>query len=167
VPNSGDVAFVPALAGLGAPHWDGRARGTLLGLTRGTTRAHIARATLDAIALQVADVFEAMRADSGLKLTELRVDGGAARNDLLMQLQADALGVPVLRPAVTETTALGAAYLAGMSPALAQPVWASGAELVAQWRLDKRFEPRVGDAQRSTTLARWHEAVARSKAWAQ
>ncbi len=144
VPDTGDVFLVPAFAGLGAPDWDGRARGTLVGLTRGTTRAHIARAALEAIALQSADLFGAMSRDAGLPLTELRVDGGASRNDLLMQLQADLLGVPVVRPRVTETTALGVAYLAG----LATGVWRDGAAIAAQWSAERRFEPRLPEPAR-------------------
>ena len=162
VASAGDVFLVPAFAGLGAPDWDGRARGTLLGLTRGTTRAHIARAALEAIALQSADLFGAMVSDSGIQLTELRVDGGASRNDLLMQMQADLLGVPVVRPQVTETTALGAAYLAG----LATGVWAGGDEIAAQWQVDRRFEPRLPEPERLARIARWREAVARSRGWA-
>ncbi len=162
VASAGDVFLVPAFAGLGAPDWDGRARGTLLGLTRGTTRAHVARAALEAIALQSADLFGAMVSDSGIQLTELRVDGGASRNDLLMQMQADLLGVPVVRPQVTETTALGAAYLAG----LATGVWAGGDEIAAQWQVDRRFEPRLPEPERLARIARWREAVARSRGWA-
>ncbi|MDO5691751.1 MAG: glycerol kinase GlpK [Pseudomonadota bacterium] len=162
VPDTGDVFLVPAFAGLGAPDWDGRARGTLVGLTRGTTRAHIARAALEAIALQSADIFGAMVRDSGIQLTELRVDGGASRNDLLMQLQADLAGVPVVRPRVTETTALGAAYLAG----LATGVWRGGDEIAAQWAVDRRFEPRLPEPQRLARIARWREAVKRSRGWA-
>ena len=162
VGSAGDVFLVPAFAGLGAPDWDGRARGTLLGLTRGTTRAHVARAALEAIALQSADLFGAMVSDSGIQLTELRVDGGASRNDLLMQMQADLLGVPVVRPEVTETTALGAAYLAG----LATGVWAGGDEIAAQWQVDRRFEPRLPEPERLARIARWREAVARSRGWA-
>ncbi len=162
VPDSGDVFLVPAFAGLGAPHWDGHARAALLGMTRGTTRAHIARAALDAIALQSADVFEAMAADAGLPLTELRVDGGASANDLLMQLQADALGVPVLRPRITETTALGAACLAG----LAVGVWRDPQEVAGLWRVDRVFEPAVSDDQRQARRARWAQAVARTREWA-
>lgn len=156
-----DCYLVPAFTGLGTPHWDGFARGTLVGMTRGTTRAHIARAALEAICLQSADVFSAMRADSGIALSELRVDGGATANNLLMQLQADVLGVPVVRPLVTETTALGAAYLAG----LAVGVWASAAELSAQWAVDRRFEPVWSDAERLCKQERWSEAVERSRAW--
>ena len=162
VPDTGDVFLVPAFAGLGAPDWDGRARGTLVGLTRGTTRAHIARAALEAIALQSADIFGAMVRDSDIQLTELRVDGGASRNDLLMQLQADLAGVPVVRPQVTETTALGAAYLAG----LATGVWQGGDEIAAQWAVDHRFEPSLPEPQRLARIARWREAVERSRGWA-
>jgi glycerol kinase len=162
VEDSGDVFLVPAFAGLGAPDWDGRARGTLVGLTRGTTRAHIARAALEAIALQSADLFGAMSRDSGIALTELRVDGGASRNDLLMQLQADLAGVPVVRPRVTETTALGAAYLAG----LATGVWAGGADIAEQWAMDRRFEPRLPEPARRQRIARWREAVDRARGWA-
>ncbi|MEP6772459.1 MAG: glycerol kinase GlpK, partial [Polaromonas sp.] len=162
VADSGDVYLVPAFAGLGTPHWDAYARGTLVGMTRGTGKAHIARAALEAIALQSADVFSAMVKDAGLPLQELRVDGGASRNDLLMQMQADLLGVPVVRPQVTETTALGAAYLAG----LAVGFWSGTDEITAQWRVDRRFEPVMGAADRSAKLARWHEAVERSRGWA-
>ena len=163
VPDTGDVYLVPAFAGLGAPDWDGQARGLLIGMTRGTTRAHIARAALEAIAWQVADVFQAMAKDSGLALTELRVDGGASQNNLLMQMQANALGVPVVRSSVTETTALGAAYLAG----LATGFWSSAAEISEQWAQDRRFEPTMKAADREAGLARWRQAVARSRAWAQ
>ncbi len=163
VPNTGDVYLVPAFAGLGAPDWDGQARGLLIGMTRGTTRAHIARAALEAIAWQVADVFQAMAKDSGMALTELRVDGGASQNNLLMQLQADALGVPVVRSKITETTALGAAYLAG----LATGFWTSAHQITSQWAQDRRFEPRISEVQRKAGLARWRQAVARSRDWAQ
>ncbi len=162
VESTDDVYLVPAFAGLGTPHWDGYARGALVGMTRGTGRAHIARAALEAIALQSADVFQAMRADSGIALSELRADGGACANNLLMQMQADFLGVPVVRPKVTETTALGAAYLAG----LATGFWRDADEISQQWQIDRRFEPRMSDAQRSAKLSRWHEAVARSTSWA-
>jgi glycerol kinase len=162
VPDTGDVYLVPAFAGLGAPDWDGYARGTLLGMTRGTTRAHIARAALEAIALQVADVFDAMARDSGIALKELRVDGGACSNNLLMQMQADFLGVPVVRPRVTETTALGAAYLAGLATGL----WRDAREISAQWQVDRRFEPQLAAPLRRAKLARWRKAVERSKAWA-
>lgn len=162
VPDTGDVFLVPAFAGLGAPDWDGHARGTLLGMTRGTTRAHIARAALEAIALQVGDVFDAMARDSGIALRELRVDGGASRNNLLMQMQADCLGVPVVRPTNTETTALGAACLAG----LAGGVWRDAGQIAAQWQVDRRFEPALSDSGRRARLSRWREAVQRAKGWA-
>jgi glycerol kinase len=161
VPDSGGVVFVPALTGLGAPHWDPDARGTLLGITRGTTRAHLARATLDAIAFEVRDVVDAMTDEAGLKVPQLQVDGGASANDLLCQLQADQLGVPVQRPEVLETTALGAAFLAGLGTG----VWSSQEELAQTWRLGRRFEPVPGqrDDGRHT---QWLRAVDRSKAWA-
>ncbi len=161
VPGAEGVYLVPAFVGLGAPHWDPYARGTLVGMTRGTTAAHIARATLDAIALQSRDVLEAMHADSGITLSELRVDGGASQNNLLMQIQADVLGVPVVRPAVTETTALGAAYLAG----LAVGYWPDAAALADQWTLDRRFEPKMSAARRDDLLAGWQRAIERAKAW--
>jgi len=165
VSDTGDVFLVPAFAGLGAPDWDGQARGTLVGMTRGTTRAHIARAALEAIAWQVADIFSAMSKDSGLPLTELRVDGGASRNNLLMQMQADALGVPVVRASVTETTALGAAYLAG----LATGFWSGANEISAQWSQDRKFTPNTSlraTQARQAGHARWREAVARARSWA-
>ncbi len=161
VPDSGGVVMVPAFSGLGAPWWDPGARGTLLGMTRGTSHAHIARAALDAIALQSADLAGAMVADSGIALAELRVDGGAARNNLLMQLQADLLGVPVVRPEVTETTALGAAYLAGIGVGL----WADEEEVAAQWRLERRFEPGIAEAERAERSDRWRAAVAVARRW--
>ena len=163
VPDSGDVYLVPAFTGLGAPHWDPYARGAMLGLTRGTTRAHIARAALEAIALQSADVFTAMGQDAGLGLKELRVDGGAAANDLLMQMQADFSGVPVVRPKVTETTALGAAYLAG----LAVGFWSDLDEIASQWQVDRCFEPHISRDERAAKLSRWHKALARAKSWAE
>ena len=163
VPDTGDVYLVPAFAGLGAPHWDPYARGALLGMTRGTTRAHIARAALEAIALQSADVFTAMSLDAGLSLKALRVDGGASKNDLLMQMQADFSGVPVVRPKVLEATALGAAYLAG----LAVGFWASCDELAALWQADKTFEPTISADERSAKLARWHKAVGQAGGWAE
>lgn len=162
VPDTQDLYLVPAFAGLGTPHWDGYARGAMVGITRGTTRAHLARATLESIALQSADVFSAMVADSGIALRELRVDGGASRNDLLMQMQADFLGVPVVRPRVTETTALGAAYLAG----LATGFWSDADELTAQWAVDWRFEPVWGADARDAKRSRWQQAVERAKGWA-
>ncbi len=160
--DSGDVYIVPAFTGLGAPHWDPEARGSISGLTRGTTRAHIARAALESIAFQSADILEAMQKDSGKVLKELRVDGGATANDLLMQFQADLLGVPVVRPKVLETTALGAAYLAGLTVNL----WKSREEIAAQWQVEKRFEPRMEDKQREERMQRWREAVRRSLKWA-
>ncbi len=163
VPDSGDVYLVPAFAGLGTPNWDPYARGALLGLTRGTTRAHIARAALEAIALQSADVFTAMSKDAGVALKELRVDGGAAKNDLLMQMQADFSGVPVVRPQVLETTSLGAAYLAG----LAVGFWSGTDEIARQWRAERRFDPQMCPDARAAKLARWHKAVERAKSWAE
>ncbi|MDB5901118.1 MAG: glpK [Ramlibacter sp.] len=162
VDDTGDVYLVPAFAGLGTPDWDGYARGTLVGMTRGTSRSHIARAALEAIALQSADVFAAMTRDAGIPLRELRVDGGACGNNLLMQMQADFLGVPVVRPQVTETTALGAAYLAG----LATGFWRDADEIARQWQADRRFEPRMDESARTAKLARWRDAVERAKRWA-
>ena len=162
VPDTGDVFLVPAFAGLGTPDWDGYARGTLVGMTRGTGRAHIARAALEAIALQTADVFQAMVSDSGLALTELRVDGGACQNNLLMQIQANVLGVPVVRSRVTETTALGAAYLAGLATGL----WSGAEEISVQWQEERRFLPEWDAPRRQEFAARWREAVARSRSWA-
>jgi glycerol kinase len=159
VPDTAGIAFVPALSGLGAPHWDADARGTITGITRGTTAAHIARATLEAIALQSRDVLQAMQADAGMQLEELRVDGGAAQNDLLMQIQADLLGVPVVRPKNVETTVLGAAYLAGIGSG----VWSSRDEVRESWEVDRRFEPRIGDQERADRIAIWADAVERAK----
>ncbi|MDP9343229.1 MAG: glycerol kinase GlpK [Actinomycetota bacterium] len=159
VPDTGDVYFVPALVGLGAPHWDPYARGTIVGVTRGTTRAHLARAAVEAMAYQTRDVVEAMRRDAGLPLTELKADGGASVMDLLMQFQADLLGVPVRRPEIRETTALGATYLAG----LGEGVWSSREEVADHWRLDREFVPS-GDAEER--YARWRLAVERSLRWA-
>jgi glycerol kinase len=161
VPDNGGVYVVPAFAGLGAPHWDPHARGTIVGLTRGSSREHLARAALESIAYQSADVLEAMQKDSGEALAELRVDGGATANDLLMQFQADILGVPVVRPRVLETTALGAAYLAGLTV----NVWRSREQIAAQWQVERRFEPRMARAEASALLARWREAVRRSRGW--
>jgi glycerol kinase len=160
--DSGDVFVVPAFTGLGAPYWDADARGAIIGLTRGTTKAHIARAALESIAFQSAEVLEAMQKDAGQKLAELRVDGGATANDLLMQFQADLLGVPVVRPMTLETTALGAAYLAGLTVNL----WKSREELALQWKAERRFEPRMDPSVRETLMARWRQAVARAKGWA-
>jgi glycerol kinase len=160
--DSGDVYVVPAFAGLGSPYWDPNARGAIVGLTRGTTRAHIARAALESIAFQSAELLEAMQKDSGEKLAELRVDGGAAANDLLLQFQADLLGVPVARPKVLETTALGAAYLAGLTVDL----WKSREELASHWQLERRFEPSLSRDEAAAKMARWREAVGRSRGWA-
>jgi len=161
-PDNGGVYFVPALTGLGAPHWDAHARGLLVGMTRGTTRAHIARAALEGIAYQVAEVLRAMQKDAGLRLRELRVDGGASLNNLLLQFQADLLGVPLVRPRVTETTALGAAYLAG----LAVGFWRNPSEVAAQYQPDRRFLPTVKKSTRQKLLANWSRALRRAKGWA-
>jgi glycerol kinase len=161
VPDSGGVYVVPAFSGLGAPHWDPYARGTIVGITRGTTAGHIARAAVESIAFQVADLLAAVKDDSGIELPELRVDGGAAANDGLLQFQADLLGVPVVRPQVTETTALGAAYLAG----LAVGFWDSTDALARHWRVDRRFEPSQPASQTAARRAEWHEALSRAKAW--
>ncbi len=161
VPDNGGVYFVPAFSGLGAPHWDPYARGTLVGITRGSTAGHIARATLEAIALQSCDVLDAMHRDSGIELQELRVDGGACVNNLLMQFQADVLQVPVVRPVVTETTALGAAYLAGLAVSL----WKTRAEIANQWSEDRRFEPRRNGEEVAALREDWRRAVERSVGW--
>ena len=161
VDDNGDVFLVPGFVGLGAPHWDPDARGTIVGLTRGTTKAHIARAALESIAFQSADVLTAMQRDAHRPLTELSVDGGAAKNDLLMQFQADITGVPVVRPEVTETTALGAAYLAG----LATGFWSGLQEISRLWRAERRFEPAMQASQRDELIALWHKAVERSRRW--
>jgi len=163
VPDAGGVVFVPALTGLGAPHWDPRARGTVLGISRGTTAAHLARAALEGVALQVADVLRTMQRASSAPLAELRVDGGASRSDLLMQLQADVSGVEVVRSAESETTALGAAYLAG----LALGVWPDRGAVAANWRAGRRFTPRITDRERDAMLTRWAEAVSRARGWAE
>ncbi|GAA0618660.1 glycerol kinase GlpK [Sporichthya brevicatena] len=159
VPDSGGVVFVPALTGLGAPHWDPDARGTIVGITRGTTRAHLVRATLEAITYEVRDVIEVMTAAAGLEVPVLTVDGGAAANDLLCQLQSTELGVPVQRPEILETTGLGAAFLAGLGAG----VWSTREELARTWRLDRRFEPGPRD---DAGYARWLEAVRRARGWA-
>lgn len=160
VPDSGGLYFVPALTGLGAPHWDPLARGLIIGITRGTERAHLARATLEAIAFSIRDGLEAMQR-AGLSVSELRVDGGAARNDLLLQIQADLSGVPVLRPVVTETTAFGAAALAAVGAGL----W-SAAQVAERWRLQRRFQSRLPEAEREQRYAGWQRALARSQGWA-
>ncbi|MBS0309018.1 MAG: glycerol kinase GlpK [Proteobacteria bacterium] len=161
VPDNGGVLLVPAFAGLGAPYWDAYARGALFGMTRGTTKAHIARAALESIAYQSADVLQAMQADASIPLSELRVDGGAARNDFLMQFQADILGVPVIRPTITETTALGAAYLAG----LATGFWQSRDEIAVQWQIERHFDPLMTQSEREDRLHLWHRAVFRAANW--
>jgi glycerol kinase len=163
VDDTGGVYVVPAFVGLGAPYWDSYARGTIVGLTRGSSRAHIVRATLESLAYQTRDIVGAMRADSGLDLPALRVDGGATANNFLMQFQADILGVPVERPAVTETTALGAAYLAG----LAVGYWGSLGEIQKQWQVETVFEPQMSADQRDTLYHGWQRAVERSRAWEQ
>jgi glycerol kinase len=161
VADSAGVYLVPAFAGLGAPHWDAYARGAMLGLTRGTTAAHLARAALESIAFQSAEVLAAMERDAGARLTELRVDGGATANALLMQFQADLLGVPVVRPRVAETTALGAAYLAG----LARGVWPDRDAIAAQWQSERVFEPAMSRDEAHARLAGWARAVERAKRW--
>lgn len=162
VPDSGGVLLVPAFVGLGAPHWDPYARGTIVGMTRGTTAAHIVRAAVEAIAYQSAELLAAMQKDTDCPVTEVRADGGAARNDMLMQFQADLLGVPVVRPKLTETTALGAAYLAG----LAANFWASREEIAEQWQVDRRFEPGMPRDQALALAATWRRAIEAAKHWA-
>lgn len=161
VPDHGGVYLVPAFAGLGAPHWDQYARGTLTGLTRGTTSGHLARAALEGIAFQVADVLDAMRQDSQIAMNELRVDGGAARNNLLMQFQADVLQIPVVRPRITETTALGAAFLAG----LATGFWSGSTDLRSLWQEERRFEPELPEGRARLRRERWTDALNRARAW--
>jgi glycerol kinase len=163
VPDNGGVYMVPAFVGLGAPYWDPYARGTIIGLTRGSTVAHIARATLESMCYQTRDVLEAMTADSGVTLKALRVDGGAVVNNLLMQFQADILGVAVQRPKVAETTALGAAYLAG----LAVGFWDSPQQVAEQWAVDRTFEPQMSADQREKLYAGWKRAVERAEHWEQ
>ncbi len=162
VPNNGGVTFVPALTGLGAPHWDPHARGTIVGLTRGATAGHLARATLEAIAFQTRDVLEAMVLDIQALLQALRVDGGAAANNLLLQIQADLLGIPIVRPRNLETTALGAAFLAG----LGSGVWRDQTEIAKTWQVDRRFEPSISSDERNTRYHDWKRAVERSLEWA-
>lgn len=161
VKDTGGVYFVPAFAGLGAPHWNGHARGTMVGITRGTTAAHIARAALESIAFQTMEVLDAMEIDSGLSIKELRVDGGATVDNLLMQVQSDILNAKVVRPSITETTAMGAAYLAG----LAIGYWSSPEEIQKQWKIDRVFEPSNADPTR--LIKGWHRAVKAAKAWAE
>lgn len=161
VPDSGGIFLVPAFAGLGAPHWDAYARGTILGITRGTTKAHIARAALEGIAFQVADVLDAMQSDSGIGISQLRVDGGASANNLLMQFQADILQAPVIRPKIIETTALGAAFLAG----LAVGFWKDQSEIESIWQTDRVFEPSMEANEVIQRRQRWKKALERSKDW--
>jgi glycerol kinase len=163
VPDNGGVYFVPAFVGLGTPHWDPYARGAVHGLTRGATAGHLARAALEAIAYQTADVLHAMEADSGIRLSELRVDGGATRNDFLMQFQADVLGVPVARPRILETTALGAAYLAGLGVGY----WSGADEIARQWHADRIFEPAMDRGRAEELMAGWRKAVQRAQNWAE
>ena len=162
VPENEDVYFVPALVGLGAPHWDPYARGLLIGITRGTSRGHVARAVLESMAYQTRDVIEAMERDSGINLKELRCDGGASVNSVLMQFQSDILGVNVVVPSIVETTALGSAYLAG----LAVGFWESRDEIAKKWALDVRYRPRIEQAKREKLFKRWHRAVELAKGWA-
>jgi glycerol kinase len=162
VVDSDGVYVVPAFAGLGSPHWDPHARGVIVGLSRGSTRAHIARAALESIAFQSAELLAAMQRDAAQPLIELRVDGGATANNFLMQFQADLLGVAVLRPKVTETTALGAAYLAG----LAVGFWDSLEDVARNWKVERCFEPRMSRDEAEGKLARWAQAVERSRGWA-
>ena len=161
VPHTAGVYVVPAFSGLGAPHWDQYARGAILGLTRGANRAHIARAALEGIAFQIADIISAMESDSGVPLKELRVDGGASRNNLLMQIQADLLGCPVTRPANPETTVLGATYLAG----LAVGYWPDEKTIAKQWAVDRRFIPEMDAGDRRLKQAGWTRALERARNW--
>jgi glycerol kinase len=161
VPDTAGVYLVPAFAGLGSPYWDPSARGAMVGLTRGANRAHIARAALEAIAFQSADLLDAMRADAGQRIEAMRVDGGAAVNALLMQIQADLLGIPVVVPRILETTALGAAYLAGIRVG----VWESAADVAAYWQSERTYEPAISADEAGARLARWREAVSRTRGW--
>jgi len=163
VPDNGGVFVVPAFTGLAAPHWDPHARGMIIGITRGTRAGHIARAALESIAYQVADLSGAMQQDSGIAIDVLRVDGGAARNNMLMQFQADLLGIPVVRPAITETTSLGAAFLAG----LAAGFWKNTAEIELQWKKDKEFHPKMGREEVENLTRRWRQALGRAKFWSE
>src|SRR5262249_1696942 len=163
VRDAGVICWVPAFVGLGAPYWDMHARGALVGLTRGTTRAHVARATLEAIAYQTRDVLDAMAQGSGHRPAELRVDGGATENDFLCQFQADLLGIPILRPRMRETTGLGAAYLAGLGVGL----WRDPAALQGLWQLDRAFEPAMSADRREALYAGWQRAVGRARSWTQ
>ncbi len=161
VPDNNGVYFVPAFTGLGAPYWDPYARGMILGLTRGATAAHIARATLEGIAYQVTDVLLAMESDALMKIQQIRVDGGAAVDNLLMQFQADVLGIPTVRPRLTETTAMGAAFLAG----LAVKFWQSEKEIAAYWKADREFVPQMAREKVDQLLSKWQKAIACARAW--
>ncbi len=161
VKDNGGIFLVPAFAGLGAPHWDPYARGVLIGITRDTTAGHVARAALEGVAFQVADLLDAMQSDTGKKLKELRVDGGFTRSELSMQFQADILGIPIIRPAVTETTAIGAAYLAGLAVAF----WKDLAAVASQWKVERIFEPNMPSSQAAELRARWHQALSRAQHW--
>ena len=163
VPDTNGCYVVPAFTGLGAPHWDQYARGTIVGITRGVNKYHITRATLESIAYQVYDVLKAMKADSGIELTSLKVDGGASANNFLMQVQADIIGAPVKRPVCVETTAMGAAYLAG----LAVGYWKDYAEIRNNWAIDRTFAPNIGKEEREKKLKGWNKAVKRSYQWAE
>ncbi|MBR5731289.1 MAG: glycerol kinase, partial [Firmicutes bacterium] len=160
VPDTGGVYMVPAFVGLGAPYWDPYARGTITGITRGTTRDHIARAVLESMAYQTCDVLKAMEQDSGISLSALKVDGGASANDMLLQIQADMINKPVVRPSCIETTALGAAYLAGLSTGF----WGGMDEVKQNWQIDRVFEGGISDADRSAALDGWHHAVRQAMA---
>ena len=162
IPDNGGVFFVPAFTGLGAPHWDQYARGTIVGITRGVNKYHIIRATLESLAYQVNDVLEAMKADSGIELAALKVDGGASANDFLMQTQSDIINAPVNRPQCVETTAMGAAYLAG----LAVGYWASKEDVIKNWAIDKTFEPKIADEEREKRIKGWNKAVKYAYGWA-
>ena len=162
VPDTGGVYVVPAFTGLCSPYWDPYARGIIVGITRGTTREHIARAALESIAYQSRDIIEAMVSDSGKKLTSLRVDGGATANDFLMQFQADILGTPLEKPVITEMTGLGAAYLAGLETGF----WQNKQEIAAQWKMERTFEPKMSEDKRETLYHGWKKAVERSFGWA-
>ncbi|MEG2418568.1 MAG: FGGY-family carbohydrate kinase [Eubacterium sp.] len=161
VEDSMGVYFIPAFVGLGAPYYDSYARGTIFGITRGTTKAHIARAALESMAFQVRDAFKVMEKKSGMKLAKLRADGGGAKSDFMLQFQADILGVPVERPVITETTCLGAVYLAG----LAVGYWDSVASLSQFWKVEKRFEPQISEAKRKELIAGWNAAIDHAKGW--
>jgi len=162
VPDTGGVYIVPAFNGLSSPYWDPYARGTIIGITRGTTREHLTRAVLESIAYQTRDLLEAMISDSGNKLSSLRVDGGATANNFLMQFQADLLGIPIEKPVITEMTALGVAYLAGLGAGL----WQSQDEIAAQWKIARVFEPKMSEDRREALYAVWKKAVERSFGWA-